>query len=223
MEETHFDTDWIEEQEKMQNIEMNYQREHLKSINVFFIYVNRNNNVEKIIREKEPLVWYPTRKSSLLSKEKILELIQTRKIYTPDSKYKFEDVLSWNVDIEPENIETYSNIDFDKNSDYSPYLKVLSFVGDIYIPDSIFIFHETNSLFFIFKEYTFTPKTPENNLPKSILKAPIDGGVISTKSTKKVRIQTNIAEEFVSKKNHRKTRKIKMIMKNAPILENTAI
>lgn len=224
--ETEFDTSWIEEQERLQTMQMNYSREHMKNINIYFIYINRENSVEKIIREKHPLVYNSFRNCSLLYKENVLGIIQTRKIYTPTSKYKFEDVMLYNIDIEPDNIQTFANTEANVENS-TQFLKVLPFIGDVEIPLSIFIFHELNSLFFLFKEYELhKPLSNHSTTIRSILKiAPLlENGVenIPIKHTKKVRIQTNIGQEFIKNK-YRKTRKMKMRMKHMPVLENTAI
>lgn len=229
--ENDFDMSWIEETEKLHTMETNYSREHMKTINTFFIYINRDKSVEKIIREKQPLVHHATRNCSLLSKENMLGIIQTKKIYTPLSKYKFEDVLLYHIDIEPENIQCFTN-DEKTVQNSVQYLKVLPFIGDVEIPASIFIFHEVNALFFLFKEYELYKPNHSTTL-KSILKQSHhendDSTEIATeqstpiKHTKKVRIQTNIGEEHLVKNKYRKTRKIKMLMKHMPIIYNTAI
>ena len=227
----NFDTSWIEEQERYQNIEGNSRvREQSNYINIHYIYVNKENNVNKIDHEKYPLDHsqsshpssHPSsHKCSLISKENVLRIIQSRKIFTPTSKYKFEDIILYNVDIEPENIQSYENTEPNMENSRE-YFKVLPFINDITIPDSIFIFHQINCLFFIFKEYCFQ----ESKKPplKSILKSSsIDGEQLPRKHTKKVRIQTSFENTTHLKNKHRKTRKIRMIMKHYPVLENTAI
>lgn len=242
--ENDFDMSWIEENEKLHTMQTNYSREHMKHINTFFIYINRDKSVEKIIREKLPLVHHGNRNCSLLSKENVLGIIQTKKIYTPVSKYKFEDIMLYHIDIEPENIQCFTNSEKTVVNSVQ-YLKVLPFIGDVEIPASIFIFHEINALFFMFKEYELHKPNHTTTL-KSILKqsyqenneetanpdaANNDDNINNTisnpptriKHTKKVRIQTNIGEEHLVKNKYRKTRKIKMIMKHMPIIDNTAI
>ena len=226
-EQENFDTSWIEQQERYQNIEgSNRGREQCNFINIHYIYVNKENNVEKINHEKYPLdhsqsSHLSSNKCSLISKENVLRIIQSRKIFTPTSKYKFEDIILYNVDIEPENIQSYENIEPNMENSRE-YFKVLPFINDITIPDSVFIFHQINCLFFIFKEYCFQ----ESKKPplKSILKSSsIDGEQLPRKHTKKVRIQTSFENTTNLKNKHRKTRKIRMIMKHYPVLENTAI
>ena len=216
MEPDNFDTSWIEEQEKMQDIHQNIAKENQTSINIFYVYVNKNNDVDKITHEKHSLAT----KSSRITKENLLGIIQCKKIYTPFSKYKFEDVILYSVEIDPENIQSYISTEADPQQ--SPYSKVLPFIGDIVIPETVFIFHDINCLFFIFKEYEFQ-KTHKTTL-KSILKPSGEGGEHNIKHTKKVRIQVS-PEDFYSNtsKKNRKTRKLKLIMKHMPILENSAV
>lgn len=222
MEEIDLDTSWIEEEEKIQNIQYTCEREQCKGIHIYCIYVNKENIVNKIDHEKYPLE--PQSKCSLLPKENVLRIIQSKKIYTPTSKYKFEDIILYNVDLDAENIQSYENAEptiYNSNE----FFKVLPFVGDIVVPNTVFIFHELNTLFFIFKEYEFQTPPQHRNTLKSILKSPeVSGEQSHVKHTKKVRILATYDENNIktSKKN-RKTRKIRMIMKHLPILENSAI
>jgi hypothetical protein len=86
------DTSWIAEQERLNSINENYVREPMDSINAYFVYINRNQYIEKIISDKLELVLSSDGKSSCLSNETLLQIIQTRKIKTPFSKYKLIDV-----------------------------------------------------------------------------------------------------------------------------------
>jgi len=117
-----------------------------------------------------------------------LKLIQSKKLFTPDSKYKLIDILKYNVELEPENIQSYSKTEniVEKSAGF---FKVLPIIDDIVISPSIFIFHGINAIYFIFQEV----KTEKHrHTIKSILKHSkmdeISASTSSHKSTKKVRI-----------------------------------
>ena len=188
------DTSWIAEQERLNLINENYVREPMASINAYFVYINRNQYIEKIISDKLELVLSSDGKSSCLSNETLLQIIQTRKIKTPFSKYKLIDVLCYLVDLEPENIQSYSkneNLENNENIENidksgSSFLKVLSIMDDIDINHSIFIFHGINAIYFFFEEVELIN---HRHTLKSILK-PEKKEMVSDKTiTKKVRIQ----------------------------------
>jgi hypothetical protein len=178
--ELDIDTSWIDEQEKLQNINTNYYREPMNSMNIFFLYINQNNYIENIICEKHQLIISESqldssnKNSSFLSKEFVLKLIQTKKKKTPVSKYKFKEILLFNVDLDTEHIQSFSMNDNYTDSSH-PFFKKIPIIDDIFISDSIFIFHSLNSLFFIFQEYpNIISNTQQKHTLKSILKPSIN-------------------------------------------------
>jgi len=194
MDENNLDVDfsWIHEQEKLQNIQDNFHREPMEFIYLKYIYINQNNYINKVLSER---FYFDAENQSeggslqSISQEHLLHIIQSNKIVTPTTIYKFKDVILYNVDLEPEHIQSYS-----KNDNFvefsSSFFKVLSILNKITIPNSIFIFHKINCLYFIFQEVEINKlKKP---VLKSILKSENDirepGISISKKNTKKVRI-----------------------------------
>jgi len=173
------DISWIEEQEKIQNIDKNYFREPMDSINIHIIYINANLYIENIKKETHELT--KKERHTVLEKERVLQIIQSKKKTTPYSKYKFMDALLYNVDLEPEQIQNYAN---SKESESTYFLKPVRIMEDIIVPQSIFVFHGINALYFFFKEEPRTDIAQIKN--KSILKT--DGDAPPHKTTKKVKI-----------------------------------
>jgi hypothetical protein len=197
------DTGWIDTFSRLHNINENQSREPMTSIGIYFVYINKNSYIENISFEKQSLV--PGGEFSILPKETVLKLIQSKKVSTPVSKYKLSDILSFVVDIEPEHIQDYiqREIDFE---DSKRFLKVLPIFNDIRIDKSIFIFHNTNYLYFIFQEYEFNSSYTRSTL-KSILKSNATRSEVSGKGTKKVRIALTPREHSSSRSRRRFTRK----------------
>lgn len=154
MEKNETDLLWIKQQEKIYNVQENYFREPMDTIDIYFLYINKNKYIENILFEKHDLL-KDSNSSSYLSKEIILELIQNKKKNTPFSKYKFQEILYFVIDTEPSDIQKLSFEDNYKNM-ASSFFKTVSMSDDISIPDSVFIFHNTNCLFFVFQEYEIT-------------------------------------------------------------------
>ena len=190
--ELDIDTSWIDEQEKLQNINNNYYREPMNSMNIFFLYINQNNYIENIICEKHPLINSESnnKNSAFLSKEFVLKLIQNKKKKTPVSKYKFKEILQFNVDLDTEHIQSFSMNDNYTDSSH-PFFKKIPMINDIFISDSIFIFHSLNSLFFIFQEY---PNIISNNQQKHTLKSILKPNIKNN---------NNNNDKFYTKKNVR--------------------
>jgi hypothetical protein len=202
--DTDLDISWIEEQEKIQNIDKNYFREPMETIDIHIIYINTNLYIESITKERHVLT--KREKNTVLEKERILQIIQSKKKTTPFSKYKFADALLYNVELEPEQIQNYANTQDNtissssSSSSSSSFLKPVKILEDITIPHSIFVFHGINALYFFFKE---EPRTDlKNAKSKSILK--MEGEQAAPhKITKKVKI--------VLRKNQSTTKKQKNI------------
>jgi hypothetical protein len=193
--DTDLDISWIEEQEKIQNIDKNYFREPMDAIDIHIIYINANLYIESITKERHVLT--KREKTTVLEKERILQIIQSKKKTTPFSKYKFMDALLYNVELEPEQIQNYANT---QENTISTFLKPVKILEDVTIPHSIFVFHGINALYFFFKEEPRTDLT--NAKSKSILK--MEGEPQPQhKITKKVKI--------VLRKNQSTTKKQKNI------------
>ena len=95
-------------------------------------------------------------------------------------RYKLMDILSYNVEIEPENIQPFLNID--SSGGQNVFLRTLPITNDITIAPSIFIFHGINSIYFLFS----LDKPHHKHTLKSILKVKESKSIAPV--TKRVRI-----------------------------------
>jgi len=188
------DISWIDKHERMNNIHKNYQREHMDSIKICYIYVNRDSEIEKVVCENETLGQTDNSDTRIISKERVLQIVQNKKVLNDTLKYSMDSILVYNVSIEPENIQKYIN-----SENIEPFLKVYPIVDEILVHPSIFIFHEINSIYFVFKQ--IEAKT----IPKSILKTSI---IMDSKPTNKKTKRVRIQEELnVKKTSHNITKK----------------
>jgi hypothetical protein len=188
------DTSWIEKEEKINSTgETIYVREPLNEIKLFFIYINNENAIEQITKDYEPVLNTESG-SGGITKERLLQIIQTKKngLYGSSvKKYKLMDILSFQLDIESEDLDDFLSTDFDEIS--RQYLKVLPIFDGIECPESIFIFHDINSLYFLFKE---------NEVVGG------GGGIRS------------ILKSNSSSSEKRATKKVRILMEGEPVLEN---
>lgn len=183
----NLDTSWIETEEKMFNNNENCIREPLSDIALFFIYVNDNDEIEKITREIEDL----DNGCNVITKERILQIVQTKRHIDAGKKYRLFDILSFQIDVEPEKLKSFADLDNMAELE-NVFLKSVPIFNEIVCESSIFIFHDINSLYFIFKE------TPNHTNIKSILK---NGGTpIEHRITKKVRIAEENASDNINKR-----------------------
>lgn len=154
---------WIEQQEKILNIQQSYSRELMDFIYCHFLYIKTDNSLDNVVTKILDLD--ANDKKTVITMEKVLQLIQSNRISTSSSKFIFQESFLFHIDLEPENIQQYvldeNYLDISKR-----FLHKLPLVEDIVIPPSVFIFHNLNGLYFIFKEIS-NKQTP---ILKSILK-----------------------------------------------------
>ena len=159
---------WIEQQERILQIQECYTKEYMDSILCYFVYVNLENSIEKVTSERIDLVSekgsqqlnslysdetmnlevqtmsHKDGNKTIISSEQVLQLIQSNRISTPTTKYIFQESFLYYVDLESENLQQF--IQGDNYLDISKrFLQVLQLLDDIVIPPSIFVFHHLNS------------------------------------------------------------------------------
>lgn len=180
------DTSWIRTQERLQNMNAGYFREPMEEIEVKYIYINRNQYIENVVCEKQTLIVDVSGSVSRISEEMMIKMIQNRKLRTPTSKYKLEEVITYVVDLEPEEIHAYA-ITPDIVSASNRFRRPMRIVGELCIPSSIFIFHNVNTIYFIFHEVEIEMN---RQTVKPILKTSSEekNREPDKRSTKKVRI-----------------------------------
>jgi len=208
------DTSWIHRETQIQNIQNNYSREPMEAIHGIFIYINQNNYIEKIMREMITLSESEPGAGSHITPDMLLKIIQTKKLRSPVSKYKFTSLFTNVIDIDPDKIQSFSKTS-DSNLAAASFFKEAPITGNVHIPASIFIFHSINTIYFFFQEVLVAK---HNHTIKSILKPAIkvDNGEpvvkVACNVTKKVRIfdKEDEKREFKKQAQKRGTRRRRM-------------
>jgi hypothetical protein len=193
------DTSWVHDFSRLQHIYNNQQRELMDTVTASFIYINKNNYIDRIVSEIINLDIDPEQKFSFISKENLLKIIQERKVLTQFSKYKLSDILSFVVDLEPEFIQDFFRDESFFDEKAKTFLKVLPVFNDIRINKTIFIFRNVNHLYFIFNESEINHQN--RSTLKSILKPSDRLPSDKNSNTKKVRIEIDIRKNRSTKKN----------------------
>jgi hypothetical protein len=200
------DTSWMHRETQIQNIQNNYSREPMEAIHGIFIYINQNNYIEKIMREMITLSEGEPGTGSHITTDMLLKIIQTKKLRTPVSKYKFTSLFTHVIDIEPDKIQSFSKTN-ERDIASVSFFKEAPITGNVCIPASIFIFHSINTVYFFFQEVLVAK---HNHTIKSILKPSIkvDNGEpvvkVACNVTKKVRIFDKQDEKLAFKKQAQK-------------------
>ena len=148
-EEEEIDTSWIDHFKKDNETYSDFYTEEVTNITLFFIYINNKNDVENLSRDLMIL----DRKNTVMRDQLIQIIKQNQNHNNNNNKYKYKliSLLKYNIDIEPEEIYNFIN-----NKDNSSFNKRFfiqeKYLNDIIYKNTINIFQDLNSLFFIFKE-----------------------------------------------------------------------
>ena len=164
---------WIQEEEKLLSIQENYIREPMDAIKCVFLYMNKNNYLEQATTEFEIL-----HTDGCISKERVLQIVQEKRLHNPKIRYTLMDTWLFHVDLEPTQIPDFSGTD-DLTDISHKFIRHFPVVDDIPIPPSIFIFHRINALYFLFCASDTVGETTSCFKQSSI------------KTRKKVRFQTH--------------------------------
>lgn len=138
------DLSWINEFEKIDNEYKIYYTEELSFIRIHSIYVNKNNEIDKI-REEKILLKNP----GILQKEELLSIIKHNS-FSNQIKYSLLSLLKFNINLEPINLKTFLR---NKNPAIgAPFLQSIKHLDSIKFEKSITMFHDINELLIIFHE-----------------------------------------------------------------------
>ena len=172
---------WVLDEEKLLNIKECYAREMFPSISAHYIYINDNDYIDNIKCEEVYFNWDISKNIGIIPNNVLLKLIEEKKT-SGNNTYKFEEGSLFNITLEPDDIHSYSEANCPKNDD-TRFLKPFIVLDDLYLKPTIFIFHELNSLYFIFRQ-------AEKKLnPTPILKILEDQPNKNRATTKRVRVK----------------------------------
>ena len=138
------DLSWINEFEKIDNEYKIYYSEELSFIRIHSIYVNNNNDIEKI-REEKILLKTP----GILQKEELLSIIKHNS-FSNEIKYSLLSILKFNINLEPIHLKTFLR---NKNPSIgAPFLQSIKNLDTIKFEKSITMFHDINEILIIFHQ-----------------------------------------------------------------------
>lgn len=135
------DDEWINEFEKIDKVYEDFYKDDLYYINLRVIYVNRENEIDKIKNETFLL----TNKNNI-SYEEILGILKRNSIDN-ERKYSLLSILRYNIILEPDDVKNYL-----LNKENQNYLSVIKNIDAISFEKSINMFHDLNDVILIFYE-----------------------------------------------------------------------
>lgn len=141
---SELDNSWVEKFKKEESEYNNFYKEKPTSIKLFFIYVNREKIIDLIKTETILL-----NNNANIEKNHLISLIKKNQS-NHNIKYKLLSLLKFNIDIEPIDVLSFNDINYNDNKE--KYLTSERYIQDIHFNDTVCIFQDINSLFLIFIE-----------------------------------------------------------------------
>jgi hypothetical protein len=136
------DDDWINKFEQTDKLYQDFYKDNLYYINLKFLYVNRENEIEKI--KQEPFLMS---KPNYISREEILQILK-RSVIDDDRRYSLLSILKYNITLDAEDIKNFVLNQTEERN----FLKVIKNIDAIPLERTISMFHDLNDIILIFYE-----------------------------------------------------------------------
>ena len=174
--------DWINNFEKTDKLYQDFYKDDLYYINLKYVYINSNNEIEKINQET-----FLLSTSNNITREELLKILKKSK-NANNVNYSLLSILRYNICIDAMDIKDFLLYPIEDNK----YLTVIKNIDAVKFDKTISMFQDLNELLFLFYEKTTDPKEYNTNT-----------------CTKKIYLTTNKTNANTSKR-HNKTIKKKI-------------
>ena len=151
--------EWINNFEKTDKLYQDFYKDDLYYVNLKFIYVNRENEIEKTNQES-----FLMSSPNYISREEIIQILKDSAIDN-NKRYSLLSILKYNILLDADEVKNfllYSNEE--KN-----YLNIVKNIDAVSFEKSISMFQDLNDLIFVFYEKSLElKKVDPNNITKKI-------------------------------------------------------
>jgi hypothetical protein len=164
--------DWIDNFEEKDKLYKDFYKDNLCYVNIDFIYINKNNEIEKI--KQEPFLMS---EQNSITRDELIGLLKRNSIDN-DKRYSLLSILKYNITLDSDDIKNFLTA-----SDLSHYnelfLTINKHIDTIFFEKTINMFQDLNNLYFIFYEKNNDAKKRDlNNVTKRIYL-----GILTNKKT----------------------------------------
>jgi hypothetical protein len=143
LEDKQLDSKWIEDFELQDKNYESFYTEDINYINFHCIYVNKNNDIEKI-KEEKLLMKTP----NYISRDEMIGILKKNSIIN-NKRYIVLSIVKYNINLEPSDINFF--LKPSKQLD-STFLTSVTNIDAIPLEKSISMFQDLNDIFIIFSE-----------------------------------------------------------------------
>jgi hypothetical protein len=153
------DDDWIKKFEDVDEKYKDFYKDDLYYVNLKFIYVNRENEIEKIKYESFLLT-----RPNYISREEILQILKKSSI-EDERKYTLLSLLKYNITMDADDVQKFIINESEERS----YLSIIKNIDAVPFDKTISMMHDLNDLILVFYEKSQELKEKcVNNLTKKI-------------------------------------------------------
>lgn len=162
IEYNNLDDDWINNFDNSDKLYKDFYKDDLYYINLRVLYVNRENEIDKIKQESLLMT-----KSNTILYDEILEILKKNSMDN-DKRYTLISMLKYNINLDSDEIQNYL-----QNNKNPSYLSIIKNIGSIVFEKSISMFHDLNDLILVFYEKSneLKKKDPNNSTKKIYLRS----------------------------------------------------
>jgi len=154
------DDDWIKKFDNIDNVYKDFYKDDIYYVNLKFIYVNRNNEIEKIRYET-----FLLSKPNCISREEILQILKNSS-NQDERRYSLLSLLKYNITMDNDDIQRYIQLNEERN-----FLSVIKNIDTIMFNKTINMMQDLNDLILVFYEKSneLKEKNPYNSTKKVFL------------------------------------------------------
>jgi hypothetical protein len=191
-EDEFLDDTWMKEFENIDNDYVELYNNDIFFVNLHFVYVNRENNIENIVENK-----YIMSRPNYITRDELIGLIK-RNFIKNDIRYVLLSILKYNFHLLSNNINHYLKTDY--MEDELNFLTLIKNIDTIKFEKTISLFQDLNDIYFIFYEKVNINTIDANK--ENRIKSDFYSSISNSHSfTKKVFLKT------IDKSKHRKTQR----------------
>jgi hypothetical protein len=177
--------DWIINFEENDKLYKDFYKDNIDYINIDFIYINDDNEIEKIKQES----FFLSQQNSI-TRDELIGLLKRNSIDN-DKRYTLLSILKYNITLDADDIKNFL-LTPDLSSYNEKFLTVNKHIDSIFFEKTITMFQDLNNVYFIFYE---KPKDGINRDLNSITKK-IYLDIISNKNPNKKANKKTIKKQY---------------------------
>jgi hypothetical protein len=148
------DAKWIEEFEKIDNNYKTFYAEDILNIKFQYVYVNKENNIDKVKKETVLL-----KTPNYISREELIGILKKNN-KSNNASYTVLSILKYNIDIDPSDVVYYIKNNIKQCEQYE-FLKLIKNIDAIPLNKSISMFQDLNDIIIIFYEKSINDKNDD--------------------------------------------------------------